>query len=215
MTIISSLFPDSVLTAEGVPGEIEGELFPEELAIISAAIEKRQKEFSSGRLCARALLEQLGFENFPLLAGDKREPLWPQGICGSITHSDGYCAAAISKTDKIKSIGLDAEVFSRFKENLLEQICLPSEIMVMNELSDDDFQKRFGLLFSAKEAFYKAQYPLTKIWLNFHDVSITVSGDEFSLQLMSDISGPFKQNDEFKGRFHFDEKYVYAGLVIS
>ena len=100
MTKLSALFPKNIKTAEGDPSLIDGNLYPEEAFYIADAVSKRQKEFKAGRLIAKTLLKEMGIQHFPLRMDNKRMPLWPSGICGSISHTEGYCGVAVAKTDQ-------------------------------------------------------------------------------------------------------------------
>ena len=64
-------------------------------AHIQASVTKRQVEFFAGRLCARMILDAYGLERHVVATGKQREPLWPEGFVGSITHSGGYAAAIV------------------------------------------------------------------------------------------------------------------------
>ena len=64
-------------------------------ASIMKAVVKRRAEFFYGRLRAQAPLAALGFNGVTVGTGAMREPLWPEGVIGSITHS-GDLAAAIA-----------------------------------------------------------------------------------------------------------------------
>src|SRR5450631_1635810 len=91
------LFPAGAIAAElGEPGRVEL-LLPEEAAGLGRAVPERQQEFAAGRLCARRALEELGFAGFALLAQADRQPLWPAQIVGSITHTNGLCAAVVGR----------------------------------------------------------------------------------------------------------------------
>lgn len=166
-------------------------LFPAEQAMVARAVEKRRGEFTSARACARAALAQLGLPPRPVLADGRGAPLWPAGIVGSITHCDGYRACAVAYAAEIASIGIDAEPNRPLPHGLLGDIAHPQEREslqgLMCETSTISWDR---LLFSAKEAVYKAWYPLAGKWLGFEDVIITMDPclEAFSAQLL--VSGP-------------------------
>jgi len=85
------------------------ELFPEELRSLGRAVDKRRREFTTGRACARAALSQLGIGPTAIPGGARGQPLWPPGIVGSITHCRGYCACAVARAERVVSLGIDAE----------------------------------------------------------------------------------------------------------
>src|SRR6202022_3165764 len=92
--MIEKLLPHGVVGVEAfedVPGELS---FPGEESLIVNAVEARRREFITARRCAREALAKLGYAPVPIRAGRKREPLWPAGLVGSITHTTGFRAAA-------------------------------------------------------------------------------------------------------------------------
>lgn len=115
---------------------------------------KRVAEYVAGRLCARAALQQLGWQHTPGF-GHQRQPLWPQGVWGSITHSNGMAVAVVS--EKV-SIGLDLE--SILADNIAQEV--GDTLMTRTEqqrFSSQLSPRLITLIFSAKESFYKAAFP--------------------------------------------------------
>ena len=107
--MLEQILPPAVAVVETF-GDLPGAtLFPEEEAAIARAVPKRRREFATGRGCARAALNRLGEPPVPILRGPQGAPLWPAGVVGSITHCDGYRAAAVARTSDIATVGLDAE----------------------------------------------------------------------------------------------------------
>ena len=94
MSLLADLLPPFVSAAETREDRLDVELFPEEELALGDAVEKRRREFMTGRACAREALAGLGFPDSPVGSGTKGEPLWPPGVVGSITHCEGYRACA-------------------------------------------------------------------------------------------------------------------------
>lgn len=134
--------------------------------------EKRIQDFAAGRVCAHRALRELGILDFSLLAGEHREPIWPAAIVGSITHTRGYAAAVVARQRDLKSVGLDCEVIDSVDEDLWSRICTPTEIARLAQLPPAERGRQAALIFAAKEAFYKCQFPLTRAWVGFEDVVI-------------------------------------------
>lgn len=147
-------------------------LLPEELAQTSSMGPGRLAEFAAGRVCARASIGALGEPEAALLSGEDRPPIWPATVHGSISHTRGYCAAVVARVSELKSshIGLDAETVGRVHERLWRRLFTPPEIEYLQDLVDPEFQAT--VMFSVKEAYYKAQYPVTKAWVGFEDVRV-------------------------------------------
>jgi len=169
---VSELFPAGVIAAElTVPASREL-LTAAELQFIAHCAEKRIQDFAAGRACAHRALRELGISDFTLLAGKQREPIWPAAIVGSITHTSSYAAAAVARQCDLRSVGLDCEVVDAVDEELWSQICTPVEIERLAQLPPPERGRQAALIFAAKEAFYKCQFPLTGAWVGFEDVVI-------------------------------------------
>src|SRR5207302_6761936 len=119
----SLVTPDVVVVETGRPSPLETEpLMAEEAAQLGpATVERRRREFAVGRACARRALRAFGIVGVAISTGVQREPVWPQGVVGSITHCTGYCAAAVALGDHVTAIGIDAEV----------NAALPAELVAM------------------------------------------------------------------------------------
>src|SRR5690242_4153856 len=102
--VIEQLLPAGVAAAEEFQDRLDAALFPAEAAQIQGAVEARRREFATGRHCARQALAALGVPATPLLSGGHREPLWPAGVVGSITHCTGYRAAAVAPDERLAAI---------------------------------------------------------------------------------------------------------------
>ena len=91
-----TLFPAGVVAVTATSKMLHGILYPEEAASIKRAVPKRWREFTAGRLCAREALRRLGIERHPILVGEHREPLWPSGVVGTLSHCDDCYGAAVA-----------------------------------------------------------------------------------------------------------------------
>ncbi|BBY60119.1 4'-phosphopantetheinyl transferase [Mycolicibacterium sarraceniae] len=152
---------------------------PEEESLIAKSVDKRRNEFVTVRHCARLALQQLGLPPVPILKGDKGEPCWPDGVVGSLTHTQGYRGAAVGRSASVRSVGIDAEPHGALPDGVLNAISLPAERDEISGLPDGLHWDR--ILFCAKEATYKAWFPLTQRWLGFEDAHITFGVDSSGL----------------------------------
>ncbi|MEU7114666.1 4'-phosphopantetheinyl transferase superfamily protein [Streptomyces sp. NPDC046182] len=175
--MIDELLPDSVVGVEsyGDDGADRSPLFPGEEAIVARAVEKRRREFTAARSCARRAMVKLGLPPQAVLAGERGAPLWPEGVVGSMTHCDGYRAAVLAPADALASVGIDAEPHAPLPADVLEAVSLPAERERLARLAARQRAVHWErLLFSAKESVYKAWFPLTGKPLGFEDADITV-----------------------------------------
>jgi 4'-phosphopantetheinyl transferase EntD len=213
--VIEDIVPDSVVTVETAEELVETELFPEEEAAVGRAVEKRRREFVTGRACARRALEQLGFGPTAIGSGDRGEPLWPAGVVGSITHCEGYRACAVASENDIASVGIDAEVHAPLPAGILESISSALERKRLTAPGADAHMDR--LFFSAKEAVYKAWYPLARRWLGFEDVDMSIDPGERTFRARLLVEGPLvdgKPLTQFRGRWTANEGVVLAAVVV-
>ncbi|MCH0563510.1 MULTISPECIES: 4'-phosphopantetheinyl transferase superfamily protein [unclassified Streptomyces] len=178
--MIEELLPASVVAVEArvdddaaAAAADEALLHPEEAALVAQAVAKRRREFAAVRSCARQAMEKLGVPPQPVLSGERGAPRWPEGLTGSMTHCDGYCAAALVRTGDLASLGIDAEPHGPLPEGVLPVVTLPAErdrLLRLAAARPDIHWDR--LLFSAKESVYKAWFPLTGLWLDFSEADI-------------------------------------------
>jgi 4'-phosphopantetheinyl transferase EntD len=226
---ITTLMP-SVLPATGpaAPNLASAELYadppglapmPEEEPLIARSVAKRRNEFITARHCARIALGELGFPPVPILKGDKGEPCWPEGVVGSLTHCAGYRGAVVGRAGVVRSVGVDAEPHDVLPDGVLDAISLPAERSEIADLSADLHWDR--ILFCAKEATYKAWFPLTKRWLGFEDAHITFDADGsgreggFESTILVDgatLSGP--PLTSLVGRWSVQRDLVLTAIVL-
>lgn len=174
-TLLGSLFPASVAVQETRSFPPEGDLYPEELAVVASSVDRRRREFAAVRRCARRALSVLGHAAAPLLPGERGEPQWPSGIIGSMTHCAGFAAAALARATDLASLGIDAEPHDVLPDGVLEAIALPPESALVRRLGKETPSVSWDrLLFCAKEAVYKTWFPLTGQWLGFEDALIDI-----------------------------------------
>jgi 4'-phosphopantetheinyl transferase EntD len=216
--VIEEIVPKSAASAESFGGSLGTGLFPEEAALVARATEKRRREFTTGRECARGALAALGIAAAPILRGYRGAPLWPDGIVGSITHCAGYCAAAVARTQDLLTIGLDAEPNAALPGGVLELISLPAERARLRELAATAPAIAWDrLLFCAKEAVYKAWFPLTGQWLGFADADITIDATERAFTARIQVPAPVIYGStltSFTGRWLASEDLILAAIAV-
>ncbi|HXM55490.1 MAG TPA: 4'-phosphopantetheinyl transferase superfamily protein [Candidatus Dormibacteraeota bacterium] len=211
--MIASLLPAGVITIEAGDADWTAPLLPEEEPLVARAVEKRRREFAAGRSCARRALAELGWPDYPLLSGPKREPVWPPGIVGAITHCPGYCAAAVARAADVRSLGIDAEVRGPLPDGVGNLVCTPAELHLTAGLPGDHWGT---LVFSAKESIYKAWYPIAQRWLDYRDaeLSIDADGGRFRARILLEVEpGVFPWNP-LDGRFAIGDQRVYTAVTV-
>jgi len=213
------LFPDGVAAAElRSPGDATM-LLPAEAAFIGNAVQKRVQEYAGGRLCARRALAEFGIENYALQVLSDRRPAWPQSMVGSITHTAGLCAAVAGERRRFCGLGVDSEVVADVTPELWPKICAPREIQWLMSLPAEEQAGAAALIFAAKEAFYKCQYPVVEEFLSFHDVLIDMPEwgaprAVFQVHAVRDLAIAEHAAFPVLGRYRFHEEFVSAGVGL-
>lgn len=160
----------------------------------------RRDEFSTGRHCAhQALLAANAGLPRDIAMGRDREPCWPNGIRGSISHTKELAAAVVADASGGRSLGLDIERQQVLEPGVTSIIAGEEELRNISVFLWQSLQNNPGwqsgnntvtslpqlaacLAFSAKESIYKCLFPVHREWLDFKQVSIEL------LELASDDS---------------------------
>lgn len=212
--MIGEILLPAVAAAEEFGDRPDAVLFPEEEAIIGRAVEKRRREFTTARACARAALARLGQPPVAILPGERGSPGWPPGIVGSITHCAGYRAAAVGRAAEVLAIGLDAEPDQPLPDGVLGAISLAAERASLDDLARSAPGPSWDrMLFCAKESVYKAWFPLTGRWLGFEQAHVTLdpAGGTFTARLL--VPGPEVDGRELTA---FDGRWLARdGLILT
>ena len=95
--MIEAILPAEAAAEEAFSDPPGVALFPEEEAVIAKAVDKRRREFTTARACARAALARLGLPPVPIVPGLRGAPQRPDGVVGSMTHCAGYRACAVAR----------------------------------------------------------------------------------------------------------------------
>ena len=212
MSMISDILPAGVATAELIDDDHAGGLFPEEEEAVRAAVAGRRNEFISGRVCARAAMGKLGYTPVALPRGPQREPIWPDGLVGSITHCRGYRAAAVARSDLYQGIGIDAEPHAALPDGIVNRVALPEEQRWLGVQANTGVHWD-RVLFSAKESVYKAWFPVPRRWLGFEDALLQIDPQACSFSALLLVPGPVLDGralSQLVGRFR-----VANGLVMT
>lgn len=217
--LLASLFPAGVIVTElREPGD-PAALLPAESVHLARAVAKRAQEFAAGRLCARRALREFGIDQYPLSVAADRQPMWPPGFVGSITHTAGLCAAAVASRDVVAAVGIDTEIVGHVTPDIWPTICVAGEAAWVDSLSLAEQAAAVTLIFSAKEAFYKCQFPLTGEWLDFHDLSVEPqSWGESAAQVLIRPTRRIRFEEHsplpLSGRHLFHGEFVSVGMAL-
>ena len=162
------------------------QLHPEEMIHIAGSSAKRQTDFSTGRFCARKALEKFGLDNVSIPRKKDNQAEWPEGFTGSISHSNYMCGAVVARTKNLISVGIDIETIGGVELNMWDMLFTKAEqdfLLLQNESE----QKLYStLLFSAKESFYKFQFPISSEFLEFNEVELSIRDRKIAIKVKKD-----------------------------
>jgi 4'-phosphopantetheinyl transferase EntD len=171
VSCLEGLLPTGLVQASLNPSCHAGELHPAEEVFVAGARDKRRRDFSLGRTCARAALHELRVPSAPIPILSGGAPGWPQGIVGSISHCDVFSTAVVGFAGDYLGLGVDAEHVEDVTSDILPVITLDSE----RDWLRRNVHVPAAVFFSAKEAVFKAWHPRTQHFLEFLEVELTIS----------------------------------------
>ena len=186
-------------------------LWAKERIAMVRAVPSRLAEFTAGRAAARRAMQALGLPKAAIPIGPDRAPVWPTGVIGSLSHTDGICAALVARDGAIKAIGLDLELNDPLAPDLWPEVCTRAELAALGQLHGKSPGQTARLIFSAKECCYKCIYPQTRTPLGFGAMEILVDqvASSYSATLTQQV-GPFAPGTVWLGGFA-----LVAGLIAT
>ena len=184
-------------------------------------VPKKKAHFLGGRYCAHQALsmmknnsseicsanEKEQAELIPIKKNEQGAPIWPEGVIGSITHTENFIGAVVESSDNLRGIGIDTEKILGPQSVVMVESLVATDEEKRKSLSFDPFEY-FTLIYSAKESIFKCLNPIIQKYIEFHDVTIeTVSFDSkvFTFRLLKDLNEEFKEGMSFEGSFHINQ----------
>lgn len=212
------LFPDNVITELAAPWMWRSVLLPEEEAIVADAVDKRRREFTAGRTCAREILGRMGMGCDLAIGKDGYgAPLWPEGVVGSISHTEAVCIVSLSlRRPEMSSLGVDVEKDAGLDPDLLALVCDDRETETCFADPAENPYRLAKVIFSAKESVYKCLYPILRTMLEFHDVHIRLDIRRQVFEAMARSSSrPRFQVGTCEGKFLYAGGYIYTSCILA
>jgi len=208
--LVSGLVPPGVAAADLDDDGQPVALHPLEAGHVAGAVETRRRDFALGRYCARAALAGLGLDGVVIGRDGRGRPLWPAGFVGSITHTRTYAAAVAAPQDRFLSVGVDAERSGGITDAMLPMLFDDAERRWLQAFDGADRTPWATVLFSAKEATFKAWNMATNKPLAFRDLHIDIEPDQFIVrqEAAGDWGGPVT------GRFALRGDLVVTCLCV-
>ncbi|RXF01361.1 4'-phosphopantetheinyl transferase superfamily protein [Pseudoalteromonas sp. PS5] len=185
--------------------------FPESL---HSAVKSRQSEFLAGRFCASQAVKSLNRSCKQIPIGENRQPIWPEGLLGSISHVDtsAICAAAIES--EYEYLGIDIEHWMKEDiSNEIRDLVISQEEELAFKHSNFNDSDLVTLLFSAKESLFKAIYKYVEKYFGFDAAKLVMLDTEkhlLELEIVEDLSDKIRAGSKFTCHFVLHEESVFT-----
>lgn len=175
-------------------------------------VRKRQLSFLGGRLCAARALEALGVADTVVRRAENGLPLWPTGVLGTITHHDAAAYAAVAPASAYAALGMDSERLARrdAAEAIRTMCCTQAERVRWLGWCAAPLAET--LIFSAKEAGYKAIHRFVKRFVSFAEFEVTALDWAAGRLQLSPAAASSLQGVilPFEIRFHYTDDVMHT-----
>jgi 4'-phosphopantetheinyl transferase EntD len=215
---VHGLFDDErvLVLAADVSEEAVSEIGASEAAFVARAIDKRKREFATGRVLARHAMRMLGVAEVEIPSGEDRAPIWPDEVWGSISHCDTRVVVAMGLRSEVGSVGIDVEHRGELKRDLWRPVFLPEEIEALEPIDASERGRLALVKFAAKEALYKAQYPISRTFMGFMALHVALEpydarGGALACTFRVDVP-PFAAGTVARGTYRLD---AFSGSEIA
>ncbi|MCA0045790.1 4'-phosphopantetheinyl transferase superfamily protein [Mesorhizobium sp. B283B1A] len=168
---LAAIAPDGVRTGcRMIRGGDEAHLLPAEAQSIPARQPAMRRASGAARWIAHGLLAEIGVGDVAILRAPSGAPAWPGGVTGSLAHDDEIAVAAVAPLGDVASLGIDVEPALPLPDELLALVAIPAD-----RTGAAPLHLASRILFSAKEAVYKAAYPLDREILGYEDIAVDLA----------------------------------------
>lgn len=193
-------YQDSLFSEYAIP-------FPQ---VLDKAVAKRRAEYLAARYAARQLLQNAGCDGH-VDTSPSREPVWPAGWCGSLSHTRGHAIAVIAPRDAGLTPGVDIEMFDAKTMRETAEMFTSLDERRLLAACGLAYETALLILFSAKESLFKALYPEVNCFFGFEAAricSIDTAAQSLTLELTQPLTPARKQGCQFHGLYLIEENRV-------
>ena len=209
--VLRSLFHPSVAVAcEDLETFADVGPLGEEAWLLSAA-PARRRELAAGRACAARALALLGSAGTSVGRGVQGEPIWPTGMVGSIAHAERLCVAVAAPASEVLAIGVDVEPDRPESLAFAKRVCSAAERAALAALPGG-LESLAPVVFSAKEASYKLQFPLTGDTGCWSNIEVLLTADEFCVRYHGAAAG--LRENVLRGRWRRASGFIWTGVAV-
>lgn len=187
-------------------------------ATLANANPLRLAEFLAGRAVAKAALALIGAPQKDIAIGADRRPCWPVGLAGSISHARGHMACLVGAA-KCGHPGIDIETIAQGQAvAAIRKIALTEpERITIDTLPDTEAALVATLVFSAKEALFKALFPMVGKHFGFSAATLVGLPDAagLTLRLKQSLAPALPEGAVFHLRWQAARSHVMTWLVAG
>jgi len=170
--VLRALAPADVrVGALAIDDAYEKHLFAVEATAIRGSSRHRRREFASGRVLLRQLIDS----DLALPVGEGGRPQLPANVRASLAHDSAFVIAAVTCSPHIATLGLDIEVRDELEDDVVAAIRRPDEAHI-----------DAMLLFVIKEAVYKAWSGSGGRFLDHHSVCVQAADGFFQARVVDE-----------------------------
>ncbi|WP_432486071.1 4'-phosphopantetheinyl transferase family protein [Kineococcus esterisolvens] len=206
---LATVLPAFARCAERTADVELADVLPQEVQLLGLAGSRERAQSVTVRRCAQEAVAALGASCGVLPRRASGEPGWPPGLVGSLTHCAGYRGAAVARARDALSLGIDAEPHEALSPGLLGLVASPEEAAALRSAPRGVHGDR--VLFCAKEAAYKAWWPLTRRWLGMLHVEAELRGEAFTVRVPDASDG---EPARLHGRWAVHDGRVLAAVTV-
>jgi 4'-phosphopantetheinyl transferase EntD len=191
------------------------ELYPAEDRSTVDMTPARRAEFAAGRSAARWALRAAGHPHPVIVTSDDGVPIFPDGYRGSISHKHWRAVAAVTSATAASGVGVDLEFDDPAAEpDLRGVVVTPSEepLLQVLRVCEPDLGSPATLLLSAKEAVYKAVFPLRRVRFDFDDLEVALDPKH---RLFRALRFPGHRALEVSGRYEIAERWIVCIAIAT
>lgn len=178
---------------------------------------KRQSEYLAGRYMAQISMSSMGFEKANIARGLNNSPVWPNGVIGSISHSNDEAYSIVASSNDYKFLGIDYEkiINDEISKEVYNSIANEKELRNVMNLGFE-FSHALTIIFSSKESLFKALHPHTKFYFDFLDatlINLTPKDNQFEIKLNKTLNESLTENMVFKGIYKISYENILTVVI--
>jgi 4'-phosphopantetheinyl transferase EntD len=189
---------------------------------VESALPRRRIEFAAGRYCAREALRRCASEvaHEVVAMGEEREPIWPRGVVGSISHTRGIAAALVGREGDFRGLAVDIERWmdDAAPSRIGAKIVDAGELEALVEATQWRVADVLTLVFSAKECIYKALHREVGRYFGFHAARIEridVNARTWSGSIRERLTDTIDVGLRCEGRFAREERVLITTMAVG